>query len=106
MGIVIELSNLNQALPLRGLTRQERADVMSVADTLIEQGRATGHAIHHDSQYMCVFDVHGEPYLIGRQNGVCYLLDKYNMILARSLSFEIVLDALEMMLSPSPDETL
>ena len=101
MAKVIEYSEAT--VPLQGLTEQECADVEAVADSLIERGQATGYAIHFDNKYMCVFDVHGEPHLIGRQNGVCYLLDKYNMILARSQRFEIVLDALEMMLSPTPD---
>ena len=105
MGKVVEFPKATEALPLRGLTEQECADVKAAADTLIEQGQATGSAIHHDSQYMCVFNVQGEPHLIGRQNGVCFLFDKYNMILARSQRFEIVLDALEMMLSPTPDTT-
>jgi hypothetical protein len=103
MGNDIEISEATP--PLQGLTEQECANVEAVADRLIEQGQSTGYAIHYDNKYMCVFDVHGKPHLIGRQNGVCYLLDKYNMILARSQRFEIVLDALEMMLSPSPDET-
>ena len=104
MGKVIEFSKLPTALPLRGLTGQECEEVKATAVTLVDQGQATGSAIHHDSGYMCVFDIHGEPLLIGRQNGVCYLFDKYNMILARSENFEIVLDALKMILAPSPDE--
>jgi len=102
MGKVIQFSKAPDVLPFQGLTRHECDAVKAAADTLIERGKATGSAIHHDSRYMCVFDVRGEPHLIGRQNGVCYLLDKYNMILARSPRFEIVLDALEMMLKPSP----
>jgi hypothetical protein len=92
-------------VPSRGLTRQECADIRAVASRLIEQGRATGVSIHSDAQYMGVFDRNGEPYLISRRNGVCYLSDKHEMIFARSQRFEIVLDALEMLLSPSPDET-
>jgi hypothetical protein len=105
MGIVVDLSSLNKVMQLRGLTARQCRDLSSMADTLLEQGLAAGYAIHHDKSYMCVFDVNGEPYLVGRQNGVCYLLDRYNMILAKSLRFEIILDALEMMLSPPPDNT-
>lgn len=104
MGKIIKFSKLPTALPVRGLTKQECEAVNAAAETLVDQRHATGSAIHHDNRYMCVFDIDGEPLLIGRQNGVCYLFDKYNMILARSERFEIVLDALKMMLAPSPDD--
>ena len=68
------------------------------------QGRVTGVGSHDDGQYMCVFDGIGEPYFIGRENGVCYLSDNNETILARSQRFEIVLVALEMMLPTTPDE--
>jgi hypothetical protein len=104
MGKVIDYAKIPTAVPFRGLTEQECEAVKAATGTLIDRGRATGSAIHHDSRYMCVFDTSGEPYLVGRQNGVCYLFDKYNMILARSEQFEIVLDALKMMLAPAPEE--
>ncbi len=67
MGKVIKFSKGTKALPLQGLTEKECAEVKAVADRLIEQGRTIGTAIHYDSKYMCVFDVDGEPILIGRQ---------------------------------------
>ena len=54
---------------------------------------------------MCVFDGDGEPYSIGREEGVCYLTDPDETMIAHSQRFEIVLEALEMMLSPTPDTT-
>ncbi len=61
---------------------------------------------HNDGQFMCVFDGDGEPYSIGREKGVCYLTDPDETMIAHSRRFEIVLEALEMMLSPTPDETV
>jgi hypothetical protein len=51
-----------------------------------------------------VFDNNGEPYSIGRENGICYLFDNNEMVLARSQRFEIIVDALEMILPPTSDQ--
>ena len=48
---------------------------------------------------MCVFDRQGEPYFIGRENGVCYLFDPTGAFLARNPRFEVVIDALAEALS-------
>ena len=92
------------AVPLKGLTEQECDAVQSEAYDLMIEGCATGVSIHNDGQYMCVFDREGNPYSVRRENGMCYLFDPNEMILARSDRFEILLDALEMALSPSQDE--
>lgn len=94
---------VKNVIPVWGLTEQECDAVQAEAYDLMLRGRATGVAVHEDDHFMCVFDGNGEPHFIGRDNGVCYLLDSNQMILARSQRFEIVLDALEMMLSPTPD---
>jgi hypothetical protein len=104
MGIIIPFPKA-KAVPLEGLTEQECDAVQAKAYDLMLQGLATGVSIHNDGQYMCVFDRDGEPYSLGRENGVCYLFDNHEMMLARSQRFEIVLVALEMALLPSRDET-
>jgi len=95
---------VKNVIPIRGLTEPECDAVQAEAYDLMLQGRATGISIHDDGQYMCVFDGFGEPYFIGRENGMCYLFDNKEMMLAWSLRFEIVLDALYMMLPPTPEE--
>ncbi len=112
MGDVVEFPKVTSEVPLRGLTRQECADVKTAADTLIEQGQATGssihrdgqYSIHNDGQYMCVFGPGGTPFMISRQNGFYYLLDNDEMILTRSQRFEIVLQSLEAALASPEDE--
>ena len=88
-----------------GLTEHECAAVQAVAYDLMTQGHATGVSIHNDRQYMCVFDGNGEPYSIGREEGVCHLADPDETMLVRNRRFEIVLQALEMLLSSRPDGT-
>ncbi len=95
---------VKKASPVWGLTEEECDAVQAEAYDMMLQGRVTGVSIHDDGQYMCVFDGNGEPYAIGRENGVCYLFDNDDVVLASSHRFEIVLDALEMILPTAPDE--
>lgn len=96
---------VKKAIPKWGLTDAECDTVQAEAYDLMLQGRVTGVSIHDDGQYMCVFDRYGEQYSIGRENGVCYLFDNRDSVLASSQRFEIVIDALEMILPPTPDES-
>jgi len=95
---------VKKQVPAWGLTEQECDAIQAEAYDLMLQGRATGVSIHRDGQYMCVFDNNGEPYSIGRENGICYLFDNNEMVLARSQRFEIIVDALEMILPPTSDQ--
>lgn len=103
MGTVVEFPKTSNVVPLRGLTRRECAAVKAAADYLIEQGQSTGSSIHKNGQYMCVFGPDGAPLMISRQNGICYLVDQNEMILARSQRFDIVLQALEAAFTPLDD---
>ena len=94
---------VKKVVPVWGLTEQECDTLQAEAYDLMLQGRATGVSIHGEGQYMCIFDSEGEPYSIGRENGVCYLFDCDDEVLARSQRFEIILDALDMILPPTPD---
>ena len=95
---------VKNAIPDRGLTEQECDAVQAEAYDLMLQGRVTGVSIHEEGEFMCVFDGDGEQYSIGRENGICYLFDTDGAVLAKSQRFEIVLDTLDIMLPPSPDE--
>lgn len=95
---------VKNVVPICGLTEEECDAVQAEAYELILQGRATGASIHNDGQYMCVFDGNGEPYFVGREQGVCYLSDHEETMLARSPRFEIVLQSLEAALTMFEDE--
>ena len=86
-----------------GLTQQECEAVQSLANILIHRDLVTGISIHTNGPYMCVFDAEGDPYVISRENGMCYLCDADDILFARSKRFDIVLQALEMLLTLRPD---
>ena len=76
------------------LTEDECQTVHEEAYGLMQRGSVTGVSRHNDGMYMCIFDRNGEPYFIGRENGVCYLFDPTGAFVARSPRFEVVVDAL------------
>ena len=96
---------VKKAVPVWGLTEQECQAVQAEAYDLMLQGRASGVSLQNEDQYMCVYDGNGEAYFIGRENGVYYMFDNRQAVLASSQNFEIILEALGMMLPPTPDET-
>ena len=102
MATIIPFPNTTP-VPKRGLTKQECDVLDAEASGLIQDGQATGVSIHNDGQYMCIFDRHGEPYFIGREEGMCYLFDHEETMLARSQRFAIVLQALAAILT-SPED--
>ena len=96
---------VKKVVPIWGLTEQECDAVQAAVYDLIIHGYATGVSFHNDRQYMCVFDGNGEPYSIGREKGVCYLADPDETMLVHNRRFEIVLQALEILLTSRPDGT-
>jgi len=93
---------VKNVVPVWGLTEQECDAVHEATLPLLQFGQSTGISVHNDGQYMCVFDRRGEPYSIGREEGVCYLADPEEGLVAYSRRFEVVLEALIEMLSPTP----
>ena len=102
MATIIPFPN-PQPIPVRGLTQQECNILDAEACGLIHDGQATGVSIHNDGQYMCVYDCQGEPYFLGREEGMCYLFDYDENMLSKSPRFEIVLQALEKILTATED---
>jgi hypothetical protein len=94
---------VKKVVPIWGLTEPECDAIQSEAYELMLEGQATGISIHNDCQYICVLDKNGEPYSIGREQGVCYLFDSNETMLARSRRFEIVLRTLAILLTSRPD---
>lgn len=93
---------VKNVVPAWGLTERECDAVHATAFPLMQYGQSTGVSVHNDGQYMCVFDCRGEPYSIGREEGVCYLANPEETMVAYSRQFEVVLEALIEMLSPTP----
>ena len=91
------------AMPIspRGLTKQECHVLDAEAAGLIRDGQATGISVHNDGQYCCVYDSREDRYFIGREEGICYLFDDNEKMLAKSPRFEIILQALEVILKSS-----
>jgi len=100
MATIIPFPNA-MPIPVRGLTKQER-DVLDAETTgLIHHGQATGVSIHNDGQFMCVYGCRGERYFIGRKEGMCYLFDDEESMMAKSRRSENVVKALEALLTSS-----
>lgn len=97
MATIIPFPN-PEPLPERGLTRHECLMLDAEATELVRDGRASGVSIHNDGQYMCVYDCSGARYFIGREDGLCYLFDDGERILAKNARFDIVVQALEAIL--------
>ena len=89
--------------PAMGLTHPECAAIRATVYDLIHHGRSTGVSFHNDGQFMCVFDHHGQPYFIGREESTCLLFDPDETLLAESRRFDVVLEALDATLSSSRD---
>lgn len=102
MAIIVPFP-VEKAAPVSGLTQQECEAVQAEAYDLMVQGRVSGISIHIHGPYMCVFDADGEPYAIGRDEGVCYLSDPDEHMIAHSRQFDNVLQALEILLTSRPD---
>lgn len=90
---------IKRSIPVWGLTQEECDSIHEMAYDSIRQGRATGVSIHNDGQYMCLFDKNGEPYFIGRVDSDCYLFDSEETLIAESHRFEVVMDALQEILT-------
>jgi hypothetical protein len=101
MATILPFPAMN-VVPVWGLTEQECDAVHEAAFPLMHYGQSTGVSVHNDGQYMCVFDRRGEPYSIGREEGVCYLANSEESMVVYSRQFEDVLEALLEMLSPTP----
>ena len=94
MEIVVPFPKI-KTLPAQRLTKQECDAVLMV---MIAKGLDTYVSVNNGSKYVCVFGYKGEPYYIGREDGVCYLFDCDEMVIISSLFFDVVQRALERIL--------
>ena len=100
MGEVVPFAKKKKLVSFQRMTKRECDAVLAI---LIEKELANYFSIHDGGQYLCVFDSHGDPYIIGREKSVCYLFDPDETMLAQGQCFEDVLDTLEMTLKSTPD---
>ncbi len=100
MGIVAPFPE-TKAFPAQRLTKQECDAVLTV---MIGKGLDTYVSINNGSKYVCVFDHKDEPYYIGREDGVCYLFDHDETVITSSEHFEVVQQALEVILKENGNE--
>ena len=94
MGIVVPFPE-KSAFPAQLLTKQECDGLLTV---MIEKGLETYVSICNGSKYVCVCDYDGEPYYLGREDGICYLFDHNEKVIFSSQYFEVVQLALEVLL--------
>ena len=86
-----------------GLTERECDIIHAEAFVMMQRGHATGVSVHGKGRFMCVFDCQGEPYLIGREKGVCFMSNADATLIAHSESFAYALRSLQTMLSPETE---
>lgn len=86
---------IEKRVPIHGLNSAECGAVYTAACLLIAQGQATAVSIENDGQYVCIFDRHREPYFFGRVDRQCCLFDHETRLIVQSVSFEVVLDAIQ-----------
>ena len=100
MGEVVPFAKKRRMVTFQRMTKLEFDAALKV---LIEKGLSTFFSIHHDGQYLCVFDRHGDPYFIGREESEYYLFGPDETLLAQGLSVEEALYALELALKSPPN---
>ena len=105
MGIVVPFPE-SKMLPVERLTKQECDSVLAEAYLLMQDEQANGVSIANDRQHMIVFDCRGEPYFIGRENGVCYLVECDETMVVCSQQVEAVLEVLNVILKEKKNELL
>ena len=102
MGIVIPFPQ-KMALPAQRLTK---AECDALATVMIAKGLDIYVSISNGSKYACVHGYQGEPYYIGREDGVCYLLNYKQLVIVSSPEFDVVQRALELILKTNRKEQL
>ncbi len=77
-----------------GLMPGEWLKIISQAQKLIRQGRASDVSEVRRGTYICVYDRHGAPYTIGREQRILHLLGPDGETIAISMNLGAIIDAL------------
>ena len=102
MGILVPFPE-SKTLPVQPLTKKEYDSVLATAYVLMQDEHALAVSSENDRRYMIVFDRRGEPYFIGRVEGVCCLCKGNETMLASSQQLEEVLETLKDILKEDHD---
>ena len=82
-------------IPVWGLMPDECLKIIAQAQKFILQGRASDVSEHRRSAYICVFDRHGTPYTVGREQRILHLVGPSGETIAISKNLDAIINALD-----------
>ncbi len=86
-------------IPVWGLMPDECLKIIAQAQKFILQGRASDVTENRRRAYIRVFDRHGAPYTVCREQRILHLLDPGGETIAISKKLDVIIDALDASLS-------
>ena len=85
----------DNVIPVWGLMPDEWLKIIAQAQKLIRQGRASDVGEVRHGAYICVYDRHGAPYTVGREQRILRLLGPGGETIAFSKNLNAIIDALD-----------
>ena len=82
----------NNVIPVWGLMPDEWQKIITQAQYLIRQGRASDVNEECHGAYICVYDRHGAPYTVGREQRILHLLGPGGETIAISMNLDAIID--------------
>lgn len=82
-------------IPVWGLTPDERLEIVLNARNFIREGRASDVSDQLGCAYISVFDRHGAPYTIGREERILHLISPDGATIILSETLDRIIDALD-----------
>ena len=77
-----------------GLMPDEWMKISAQAQKLIRQGRASDISKERLRTYICIYDRHGAPYTVGREQRILHLLGPCGETIALSEDLDVIIKAL------------
>ena len=78
-----------------GLLPDECLKIFAQAQKFIRQGRASDVTEKHRRAYICVYDRHGAPYIVGRELRILHLVGPDGETIALSKNLDVIIEALD-----------
>ena len=82
-------------IPIWGLMPDECQKIIAQAQKFIRQGRASDVTEKSRRAYICVFDRHGTPYTVGREQRILHLVGPDGATIALSKNLDVIIEALD-----------
>ena len=82
-------------IPVWGLMPDECLKIIAQAQKFILQGRASDVIEKHRRAYICVFDHHGTPYTVGREQRILHLVGPDGATITLSKNLDVIINALD-----------